>query len=114
MTRYSLRPLPELTHVYEVAIGWDQAMATYFVAIFGPPDEQGDPVLLRWMGATFGEAQHPQDAVTYARRVAEVPCDLYRRLRRDRNRAPPPDSPPEPTIARFLTRPPLIDAQPES
>lgn len=111
MTRYSLRPLPELTHVYEVAVGWDQAMATYFVAIFGPPDEQGDPTLLRWMGSTFGEAQHPQAAITYARRVAEVPYDLYRRLLRDRGRAPPPGSPPETTIARFLTRPPLIDAQ---
>ncbi len=111
MSRYSLRPLPELTHVYEVAVGWDQAMATYFVAIFGPPDEQGDPTLLRWMGGTFGEAPHPQAAITYARHVAEIPCDLYRRLIRDRDRAPPPESLPELTIARFLTTPPLIDAQ---
>ena len=63
------------------------------------------------MGGTFGEAPHPQAAITYARHVAEIPCDLYRRLIRDRDRAPPPESLPELTIARFLTTPPLIDAQ---
>lgn len=62
-------------------------------------------------GYVVCEAPHPQDAITYARHVAEIPCDLCRRLIRDRDRAPPPQSPPKPTIARFLTGPPLIDAQ---
>lgn len=111
MTRYSLRPLPELTHIYEVAIGWDPNLATFFVAIFGPPDEDHDPVLLRWIGATYGEIEEPQPAITFARRVAEVPCFLHRRLRLDRQRFPPACDPGSP-VEKFLTNPVLIGSEP--
>jgi len=31
MSRYSLKPLPRRSDLYEVAVGWDPALETYFV-----------------------------------------------------------------------------------
>jgi len=34
MSRYSLRPLPHRSDVFEVAVGWDAGLSTYFVTVF--------------------------------------------------------------------------------
>lgn len=110
MSRYCLRPLPELNYLYEISIGWDQPLATYFVAVFGPPDHDGDPALLRWIGSTFAEIQNPADAIAYARPLAELPHNIHKRLRIDQDKAPGPTVKPHGAIAMFLRKPPLIAA----
>jgi hypothetical protein len=110
MSRYCLRPLPHLGCLYEISIGWDQPLGTYFVAAFGPPDDNGDPALLRWIGSTFAEITNPSDAIAYARPLAELPHDIYKRLRLDQQKGPGPKAKPEGVISLFLRKPPLIAA----
>ena len=39
MSRYSLKPLPEHADLFEVALGWDPGLGTYFLTLFGAPDQ---------------------------------------------------------------------------
>lgn len=38
MSRYSLKSLAERADVFEVAIGWDPGLGTYFAIVFGVPE----------------------------------------------------------------------------
>lgn len=50
MSRYSLKPLPHRADLFEVAVGWDSALNTYFAIVFGVPDAACDPAILSWRG----------------------------------------------------------------
>lgn len=102
MTRYCLKPLPDLPHIYEVAIGWDASLATFFAAIFGQPDECGDPIILRAIGTSYKEIDHPANAIAFARPLAELPSDIFRTLSLDAKRHPGSLTPPSETISRLL------------
>ena len=99
MTRYSLRPHHYLPELLEVAIGWDPSFATFFACAYGQPDENGDPVVIRHVGLAWREVEHPEAVIAFARPLARIPSDIFRRLTHDARRNPPAQSPPTRTIA---------------
>jgi hypothetical protein len=98
MSRHSLRPLPDQRHIYEVAIGWDRPMRTYFVIIFGTPesddnerfDASGEPpgsdelLPLLWEGTAPGALATPAAAIALAEPFAQIPEGLAAQLEADR------------------------------
>lgn len=50
MSRYSLKPLPHCADLFEVAVGWDPGLETFFVMVFGLADAGCDPEVLHWLG----------------------------------------------------------------
>lgn len=100
MSRHSLQPLPDQRHIYEIAIGWDRPMRTYFVIIFGVPeiDEHerfgavvvppaSDELLpLLWEGTSPGALATPAAAIALAAPFAQIPEDLEAVLEADRVR----------------------------
>lgn len=95
MSRHSLQPLPGLGAIYEVAIGWDRALSTFFVVVFGAPDDGGEPPgeggthagelsPLLWEGTAPGALATPQAAIALAAPFAEVPRGLAAQLAADR------------------------------
>lgn len=94
MSRHSLHPLAGLTAVYEVAIGWDRALATYFVIVFGVPDHGEDDdgsglehelVPLLWEGTRRAALATPEAAVEIAACHAAIPDGLAAQLAADRS-----------------------------
>jgi hypothetical protein len=98
MSRHSLQPLPDQRHIYEIAIGWDRPMRTYFVIIFGTPERDDDerfdaggeppgsdelPPLL-WEGTAPGALATPAAAIALAEPFAHIPKDLGAVLEADR------------------------------
>lgn len=90
MSRYSLKPLLHRADVFEVAVGWDAGLRTYFAIVFGAPEIACEPGVLLWRGRTFGEICAVAELVDIVRGFAEVPAELRNRLDADR-RAKPAD-----------------------
>ena len=49
MSRYSLKPLPEHSGIFEVAVGWDPGLGTFFAIVFGVPSADRDPDVRHWL-----------------------------------------------------------------
>ncbi len=84
MSRYSLKPLPHRSDLFEVAVGWDAGFGTFFVLLFGTPGAEAEPVVCLWRGSTPCEYIHAAEIVTIAARYAEVPDDFASKLELDR------------------------------
>lgn len=94
MSRYSLRPLPERADLFEVALGWDPGLGTYFVMVFGAPDETCEPGIRLWRGTSPREIGTPAELIAIAAEHAEIPEDFARQLEIDRLQSPHnPDRP---------------------
>ena len=50
MSRYSLKPLPERSAIFEVAVGWDPGLGTFIVMVFGVAEVGRNPDLWLWHG----------------------------------------------------------------
>lgn len=90
MSRHSLQPLPGRGMIYEVAIGWDRPLGTFFVIIFGTPDDD-DPACdrdeltpLLWEGTAPGALSTPDAAIALASSYAVIPDGLAAHLAADR------------------------------
>lgn len=81
MSRYSLKPLPEYSDIFEVAVGWDPGLDTYFVQVFGTPDASSEPEVRLWRGTSVREIVAVQELLAIAGNYAEVPGALSARLR---------------------------------
>jgi hypothetical protein len=88
MSRYSLRPLAGHADLFEVALGWDPGLGTFFVTLFGTPDPHCEPAVHLWRGTRPREITQASDIVAIAARFAEVPEDLARQLELDRLASP--------------------------
>lgn len=88
MSRYSLKPLPEYSDIFEVAVGWDPGLDTYFVQVFGTPDASSEPEVRLWRGTSVREIVAVQELLAIAGNYAEVPGALSARLTLDRNYCP--------------------------
>ena len=88
MSRYSLKPLKVHPNLFEVAVGWDAALDTYFILVFGAPDEARDPTVRLWRGTCLREITSTGVLIAIARAFAELPEDLAARLHLDRITAP--------------------------
>ncbi len=85
MSRRSLRPRADTTGLFEVAIGWDRPLQTYFVIVFGPPTEgDEDPEVILWRGTAPHEISIAGDAVSIAADYADIPDGLAATLEIDR------------------------------
>ncbi len=85
MSRRSLRPRADTTGLFEVAIGWDRPLQTYFVIVFGPPAEgDEDPQVILWRGMAPHEISMAGDAVSIASDYADIPDGLAATLEIDR------------------------------
>lgn len=92
MSRYSLKPLPNRTNLFEVVIGWDAGLATFFVAMFGPPDSNSEPAVRLWRGTKPCEIVNACEAVSLAACYAQIPDNLMHQLELDRFAKPPDQS----------------------
>lgn len=93
MSRHSLQPLGGFGAIYEIAIGWDRSLATYFVIVFGLPGERGDDhrgaidhelLPLLWKGTGRAELANPEAAIAIAAAYAAIPDGLAAQLANDR------------------------------
>jgi hypothetical protein len=93
MSRHSLQPLGGSGAVYEIAIGWDRSLASYFVIVFGLPgdhdrDHRGAAALelfpLVWRGTSRAELATPDAAIEIAAAYAAIPEGLAAQLAHDR------------------------------
>lgn len=105
MSRYSLRPLPNRADLFEVALGWDPGLGTYFVTVFGTPDQASEPDIHLWCGTFPGEIATPAEVLALAAPYAEITGDLASQLEIDRLRSPSkPDRPARRLLERLLGR----------
>lgn len=111
MSRHSLQPLPGRGTIYEVAIGWDRALATYFVIVFGVPDDRYDEhggaatdelVPLFWQGTNRCALASPEAAIDLAAAYATIPEGLAAQLRADRESKSATVT--DPVRSRFLAK----------
>ncbi|MDF8335561.1 hypothetical protein [Novosphingobium cyanobacteriorum] len=84
MSRYSLKPLPHRGDVFEVAVGWDPALNTFFVIVFGVPDAVRELEVRMWRGKNLGEICTVEPLLAFAGQFAEIPSELAAKLERDR------------------------------
>lgn len=81
-------------------------MRTFFVQVFGPPDDNGEEVEILWVGAAPGELARLDDALALIRPYAVTPDDLAARLEADRRDGHDRrDGPGQVEARRFLRRP---------
>lgn len=85
MSRYTLKPLPHRGDVFEVAVGWDPGLGTYFAIVFGAPEFACEPEVLLWQGRTFGEIYATAELLDIVRDFAELVPELRCRLDADRS-----------------------------
>jgi len=88
MSRYSLKPLPNRTDLFEVAVGWDSRHDTFFVMVFGTPDEAHEPDLRMWQGTAFHKICTTVQVLAIASNFVEVPPGLASQLEADKHRNP--------------------------
>jgi hypothetical protein len=97
MSRHSLQPRADQRHIYEIAIGWDRPLRTFFVIIFGTPEDdderlgrggdapESDELLpLLWEGTAPGALATPAAAIALAAPYAQIPDALEAQLEADR------------------------------
>jgi hypothetical protein len=99
MSRHSLQPRADQRHIYEIAIGWDRSLRTFFVIIFGTPVDDDDECLgqgggapsdellpLLWAGTAPAALTTPAAAIALAAPYAQIPDTLEVLLEADRVR----------------------------
>lgn len=85
MSRHSLAPRADKAGLFEIVVGWDRALQTYFVIVFGPPgDETQDPAILLWRGSGISDLPTPFEALTIASCFADIPDGFAAQLEIDR------------------------------
>lgn len=88
MSRYSLKPLHHRGDLFEVAVGWDPGLSTYFAIVFGTPEFAREPEVLLWRGRTFGEICEVAALLEIVQVFAEVAPEMRSRLDADRSAEP--------------------------
>jgi len=88
MSRYSLKPLPHRADLFEVAVGWDPGLDTYFIIAFGVPEVLREPAILLSRGTSLRDITSTDVLLDIARTFAEIPDELAAKLHFDRLAAP--------------------------
>lgn len=101
-----MRPLPHRADLFEVAVGWDGGLDTYFIMAFGVPEAPREPAILLWRGTSLRDIASTDVLFAIARTFAEIPDDLAAKLHFDRLAAPHnPQAPISRLLAELLARP---------
>jgi len=85
MSRYSLKPLPEHSHIFEVAVGWDPGLGTFFVMVFGVADTGSDLDVRYWQGGKPNEIQTLQKLQNIVEPFGEITPELAQLLEADQH-----------------------------
>jgi len=85
MSRYSLKPLPQRSDIFEVAVGWDPGLSTFFVMVFGVADAGRDTDVRYWKGGQPGQIATVEELQGAGSPLAEIPLELVRRLANDQH-----------------------------
>lgn len=75
MSRHVLAAAPG----FEVTIGWDARLGTYFAIVLSPSEEDADPWRLN-VGTEPGEIKNPARVIELVRPYAQIPDDLLDQL----------------------------------
>lgn len=86
MCRYSLKPLPEHSDIFEVAVGWDPGLGTFFVMVFGVADADRDPDVRHWRGGQPRQIVTVEELQAEVLPYAELPMELVSRLTGDQRK----------------------------
>jgi hypothetical protein len=71
---------------HEVMIGWDPMMNTYFLHVIDNSEEEDSPLYdLVWIGTNPSEIHDIEVVLRHARKYAEVPDLIERKLYADAN-----------------------------
>ena len=101
MSRYSLKPLSHRLDVFEVAVGWDPGLGTFFVMVFGVVEAGHDPEVLYRLGGQPRQIVTVEELQAEVSPYAELPMKLVSRLRGDQcNGGPSPSR----RLSRFISQ----------
>lgn len=101
MSRYSLKPLPQHSDIFEVAVGWDPGLGTFFVMVFGVADAGRDPDVRHWLGGQPRQIVTVEELQTEVSPYAELPMELVSQLRGDQRNG---GANPSQRLSRFISR----------
>lgn len=101
MSRYSLKPLPGRSDIFEVAVGWDQGLGTFFVMVFGVPNAGRDPDLWHWQGGQPNQITTVKELHDVVAPYAEIPLELTIRLATDQRDS---NANPARRLSRFISQ----------
>jgi hypothetical protein len=101
MSRYSLKPLPEHSDIFEVAVGWDSGLGTFFVMVFGVPNAGCDPDVRYWQGGQPNQIVTVEELRVGVTPYAELPTELARRLANDQRAS---NMDPSRRLSRFISQ----------
>ncbi|AIT82748.1 hypothetical protein [Novosphingobium pentaromativorans] len=101
MSRYSLKPLPEHSDLFEVAVGWDSGLGTFFVMVFGAADAGHDPDVRHWLGGQPRQIVTIEELQAAVSPYAELPMELAKRLSIDQRDG---DAGPSRRLSRLISR----------
>jgi len=101
MSRYSLKPLPGCPELFEVAVGWDAGLSTFFVVVFGGTIQANETAIRLWRGTSFCDIPSTDMLLSIAREFAEIPDGLALKLDIDRLITP---HDPEAEISMLMTQ----------
>jgi hypothetical protein len=70
---------------YEVAVGWDRPLNTYFAQVkdLEDTDEDSDPLIV-WVGTSYSEILRPEDLQSHIAPFATIARVTLKALRKDR------------------------------
>jgi hypothetical protein len=83
MSRYSLKPHPKHSDIFEVAVGWDVGLGTFFVIVFGVANADHEPDVRHWSGCQPRQIVTVEELQATTLPYAELPMNLVTRLRDD-------------------------------
>lgn len=101
MSRYSLKPLPGHSDIFEVAVGWDPGLGTFFVMVFGVADASRETDVRHWLGGQPRQIVTVEELQAEVLPYAELPMELVSRLRGDQRNG---DANPSQRLSRFILR----------
>lgn len=100
MSRYSLKPLPQRSDIFEVAVGWDPGLSTFFVMVFGVVEAGQDPRVLHWLGGQPRQIVTVEELQAEVLPYAELRMELVSRLRCDQRNG---GANPSQRLSRFIS-----------
>ena len=82
MSRYTIAPFDPR---FEIVVGWDWPMRTYFAQVLDNENPEDDENYARvWIGTSFDEIQTPEELHAAIAAYGNMPDDIIQDLRDDR------------------------------
>lgn len=96
-----MRPLAQHSDIFEVAVGWDPALETFFVMVFGVADAGRETDVRHWRGGQPRQILSVEELQAEVLPYAELPTELMSRLRSDQRNG---GANPSQRLSRFISR----------